>query len=194
VIVHDAGGTGGVAASLAAAGGAFFFPDYLGWWLGPHAWVTRHAHELLVAVAFACAGLWWLVHRRRPEPVGAPVADGLMLLALVLLLRAALDPWNNTYYELPFVFALIAAEHGRHPRLLLLGSVLFACLLTLVVWPGAVYLGDVKLRVAAYDALALPAIALLALRAYGPRTRLWATISAQLPVSGSGLASGRWEP
>jgi hypothetical protein len=193
VIVHDAGGADGVAASLAAGAGRFFFPDYLGWWLGPGAWATRHAHELLVMVAFACALLWWLVRGRggdrqahagdhAPRP-GQRVADGLVLLSLVLLLRAALDPWNNTYYELPFVLALIAHQHGR--RWLLTRSLAFSALLTLVVWPGSVYLAAPQVRVAAFDLVALAAIALLSLRAYGPRSCLWGVVCSQLPVLGA---------
>jgi hypothetical protein len=34
----------------------------------------------------------------------------LPLLALVLLMRAALDPVNNSYYHLPFYLALVAAD------------------------------------------------------------------------------------
>jgi hypothetical protein len=51
----------------------------------------------------------------------------LLLLALVFLLRCVLDPWNMSYYALPFLFALLAWEvhaRGGLPRLTLLGTLL----------------------------------------------------------------------
>jgi len=44
-------------------------------------------------------------HRQRDHTV-----DGLLLLALALHLRCLLDPWNNEYYALPAIFALVAWE------------------------------------------------------------------------------------
>ena len=40
----------------------------------------------------------------------------LVLLALLLLARCVLDPWNNVYYELPFLLALLAWEALCRPE------------------------------------------------------------------------------
>ncbi len=48
----------------------------------------------------------WLrrgAYRRRPH-------DALLLLALVLVLRCVLDPWNISYYSLPCLFAIVSWE------------------------------------------------------------------------------------
>ena len=49
--------------------------------------------------------------------------DALALLALALLLRCALDPWNLVYYHLPCALALVAWEtrRGRPYPVLALG-------------------------------------------------------------------------
>jgi Glycosyltransferase family 87 len=48
--------------------------------------------------------------RRRERPWH----DALALLALAFLLRCLIDPWNVLYYEIPFLFALVAWEiHAR---------------------------------------------------------------------------------
>jgi hypothetical protein len=68
-------------------------------------------------MALVCA----IRFRRRPWH------DALLLLALVFLLRCLLDPWNVSYYALPFLFALLAWEvhaRGGVPRLTLLGTLL----------------------------------------------------------------------
>jgi hypothetical protein len=87
------------------------------WWpLTPHiagadpylhrmpAWLGIAAHPLIIVVctivAFAFMG------RVRRDPVHRL----LPLVALVLLLRALLDPIDNGYYDLPFLLALIAAD------------------------------------------------------------------------------------
>jgi hypothetical protein len=47
----------------------------------------------------------WVAMRR-----GTRAADALLLLALLLLLRCWLDPWDVVYYPLPFIVALAAWE------------------------------------------------------------------------------------
>src|SRR6202022_1889244 len=44
-----------------------------------------------------------------------PVRDALLALALLLVLRCVLDTWDNVYYPLPAVLALLAWEI-RGPR------------------------------------------------------------------------------
>lgn len=168
----------GTTAAIAGTGiGSIFNPPQLLWWFGRGSWIAPHARLLIVALAFALGGLWWL--RMRHETTAPPMERSLLLLALVLLLRAALDPWNNPYYHLPFLFALFAYEvyARRWPVLTLLYSVLLV-----VVAPvnGVAHpTGDVQAAI--YAAIVLPMIAWLAIRAFG--------------LSGSrGTESPRWIP
>jgi hypothetical protein len=68
----------------------------------PPAWLGGRAHLLIVWLGLPLTLLAVRRHSRR--------ADALLLLALLLLLRCWLDPWDNVYYPLPFVFALLAWE------------------------------------------------------------------------------------
>ena len=94
------------------------------------------------------------------------MADALLLLSMVTLLRAALDPWNNTYYHVPFVFALLAYEVRRdRPPLV----ALFYSLALLVVMPvhGPSHL-SVGSQAALYAAIVLPTLTWMALRLFVP--------------------------
>ena len=63
----------------------------------------RPLHHPLVALCLSAA-----VAAGRPAPARLrPWRDSLLLLALLLLLRCLLDPWNVVYYELPFLLALL---------------------------------------------------------------------------------------
>jgi hypothetical protein len=77
----------------------------------PPAWLGGGAHVLIVALA-APATLLAMLRRTR-------AADALLLLALLMLLRCWLDRWDNVYYPVPFLFALLAWETtvARRPPL-----------------------------------------------------------------------------
>ena len=122
----------------------------------PPGWLSAVTHPAIVLISVPLALLW--ARRRR-------VDDALLLLALLFLLRCLLDPWNNVYYALPCVLALVAhdALRGRVP--LAAAGVTAATWLTIVELPG-VAVPDVQF--AAYMAWALPAAAGLALRVYSP--------------------------
>lgn len=108
--------------------------------LTPH-WVEVFSHPLILAVSLPLSGLAWAwMRHRQTESSGAPrgaesQADrrsvALVLLSLLLLLRFMLDPWNNVYYPLPFVLALLAWETISLRR-----SPLLALGVTVVVWGG----------------------------------------------------------
>ena len=68
----------------------------------PPAWLGGRAHLLIVWLGLP---LTLLALRRRARP-----ADALLLLALLMLLRCWLDPWDVVYYPLPFIVALLAWE------------------------------------------------------------------------------------
>jgi hypothetical protein len=154
---------GSAAASFGSQTGHLFLIPQLLYWAGPSSWLVQHAHVLIVVVAFACAGTWWALRGRSlprtPEPT-----EALLLLMLVLFLRAALDPWDNLYYQTPFLFALMAYEARRTPWL----TALFSVALLLLV-PPSVLGGTRDLAAARYTALAVPTITLLGLRVFlGP--------------------------
>lgn len=129
---------------VARDAGEIFQPWQVWWFLGDHGervvgllgdkpgyraapgWVGTVARPLVVAVPLVlCLAL---ARRMRARPWH----DALLLLALVLLLRCLLDPWNVVYYELPFLLALVAWEvHARRgPPLLSLAATLL-CWVTL---------------------------------------------------------------
>jgi len=151
-------GVGGGAMGLQI--GTIFNPPQLLWWFGPDSWIAAHARFAIVAAAAAAATLWHWRGRR----VGAVMPDVLLLLTLVMLLRAALDPWNNLYYHVPFLFALIAYEvrAGKTP-LLTLG---FTLVLLIVTPIGGLPHMSYDVRAAAYAAVVVPTCGWLTWRLY----------------------------
>lgn len=75
-------------------------------------WLSPIAHPLIVAltVPLTVAYVWVRRHRSGHR------LDPLLLLALLLLLRCALDPWDISYYPVPFVLALTIWESLRYSR------------------------------------------------------------------------------
>jgi len=167
---------GGAAGSLALGIGNIFYSPFLGWWLGPSAWTARYAHELIIVVACLCGGAWWMLRGRQPSSVEERRADGLALLALVLLLRCALDPWNNTYYVLPFIFTVIACEGDGRWRLAILCSALFFVAARPAEMFKIPFDHTSPLNAAVYAVVAVPTLAVLVIRVYGSRV-VWARVA-----------------
>jgi len=110
-------------------GGTYFYTQQLWWFLGPHghwvpsmrgqlmtgyrvppSWLQGRAHTLIAWIGLP---LSLLAARRR-----VPRESALALLALLMLLRCGLDPWDLVYYPLPFIVALLSWEtvvKGRAP-------------------------------------------------------------------------------
>jgi hypothetical protein len=157
---------GAVGTSFGGSTSSIFLWPQLLWWFGPHAWISRMAHPMIVVVATATAGLWWLRHRpaRTPAALGRRAPDALLLLALVFLLRAALDPWDSLYYHVPFVFALTAQQvfAGRRLRV----AIVCTAVLLLIVPTGWIDLHWGGLAVI-YAAGVVPMLAYLVFRALG---------------------------
>jgi glycosyl transferase family 87 len=86
-------------AGTGAPAGAAVTPD----------WLAPIAKPLIVALSLPLSALWL---RRRQAP-----ADALLLLALLMLGRCVLDPWNMIYYHLPLVIALLAWEVASKRRI-----------------------------------------------------------------------------
>ena len=162
-------GAGGAATSLGSSTGNLFLVPQLLFWLGKRSWIVHDAHVLIVVVAFACAGAWWWLRGRRTPRTTEPT-EALLLLMLVFFLRAALDPWDNLYYQTPFLFALMAYESRRPPRL-----TSFYSIALLLIVPPEILGGTRAFAAARYAALALPTILILGLRVYLPPER-WAAL------------------
>ncbi len=181
------------ARSVAAPSSVIFQPMQVFWFLGHHsphaarllgaakhdfrlgpAWIGKVSHPLVIAVA---APLSWLVRRSRPIDVSSGSghkhpgdgavgrADALLLLALLLLLRCMLDTWDNVYYPLPFILALLVWETCTLPR-----PPILALAATVLVWFN-VWLSthlSADAQAVFFLAWALPLGAGLALRLYAP--------------------------
>jgi hypothetical protein len=97
--------------------------------MGP-AWLAPLTHPLIVGAGIAVAVTWWV--RSGPE---RNRDDALGVLALALLLRCMLDPWDLIYYHLPLAVALAAWEARRGRDLPVLAVVVNgACWLTFVMY------------------------------------------------------------
>ena len=86
-------------------------------------WMGAISHPLIVLIGVPLAWLFWR-RRARLTP-----EDVLGLLALLMLLRCLLDPWNNDYYHAPFLLALLSWEamaRDGWPRLTLFASAALA--------------------------------------------------------------------
>jgi hypothetical protein len=172
-----AGGAVQEAAAVARTTSDIFQPWQVWWFLGEHGqvvlgsfgakpdyrvgpeWLTGMAHPLVVLLPLVVS-LAFLPRVRR-----LPSHDGLLLLALALLLRCLLDPWNVSYYSLPFLLALVTWEvHAeRRPPVLSLAATLL-CWITLVSLPS---MAHPDLQAAAYLAWAVPLACLMAVRLLG---------------------------
>jgi glycosyl transferase family 87 len=172
-----AGGAVEQASAVARQSGEIFQPWQVWWFFGesghvvigtlgekpgyrvPPGWLTGIAHPLVVLIPGTISLALLPRLRRRPWH------DGLLLLAFVLLLRCLLDPWNVSYYSLPFLLALVAWElHAeRRPPVLSLAATLLSWLtlvsLTTKLHPDA--------QAVAYLAWSVPLAALMGARLLG---------------------------
>ena len=155
----------------ASASGAMFHPWQVWWFFGDMdlpvpgpdpriarsapAWLSPIPHPLIAGLALPLS----LIAARRK-------ADPLALLALLLLLRCVLDPWNNVYYVLPCVIALAAWEPLRHGRPPLLA--LTTVVATFVTMERIFDVAPLDVVAAAYLAWSLPLAAFLGWRIYAP--------------------------
>jgi hypothetical protein len=185
-------------------------------------WAGSLSHPLIIATGVAIGvALWLRLRRERPraaEPTtmgfgrrerafgadrpGAgflPEREALLALALLLLLRCVLDTWDNVYYPLPFLFALLAWEvrgPGARPPVLALSS-------TVLAWVSFQWLAahvSPDAQAAFFLAWSLPLSAMLGLWLYAPersrrrpRFRVSSTRGQAITVSSSeGLLSTPW--
>jgi hypothetical protein len=142
-------GSGVFATQATAVGldtGATFQPWQIWWFFGSHAsvakdmtngiaagyrsapgWVAALGHPLVIAIMPPLTALYARLRRDRVRRGGPAPVDALLLLALLLGLRCVLDPWDISYYSLPFLLALLTWEglsFQRPPVMSLVASLL----------------------------------------------------------------------
>jgi hypothetical protein len=131
VLVRSSGFVAGTGAAASNSASVIFKPWQIFWFFGHYsghalgpldvhqagyrvgpAWASVVSHPLILAVGLALAGALWL----RGRGSALPERQALLALAFVLLLRCLLDTWDESYYLLPFILALLAWEVGLDPR------------------------------------------------------------------------------
>jgi hypothetical protein len=150
-------GLGGGDSQLASQTGTIFNPPQILWWFGRHSWIVAHARPVIVMAAVLVSVVWWWLRRADTLERSDRVSQALLLLALVFFLRAALDPWDNIYYHVPFLFALMAYEVHERRRPWLTG--LYTVALVVVAPVGGVPPMAHDVQAAVYAVFALVTIA-----------------------------------
>ncbi len=166
----------------ASVTGQIFVPWHVFWFLGdsghvviggdglpkpdgyrvPPQWLSPLTHPLIASLVVPLSLAWARV-RRATQPGAEQL---LLLLALLFLLRCALDPWNVVYYELPFVLALLAWEALCRPERLPIGA-LVATVLSWVTFESAPNWLSPDMQSVLFVAWALPFAAWMARTAFG---------------------------
>jgi len=179
-----AGSSGFATQAKGVSTGHIFNPWQLWWFLGSHAhvvrdiaghvkvgyrvgpsWIGTLAHPLIVAVSLPLTLLCAWLRRRGAR---RPANEALLLLALVLLLRAALDPWNISYYALPFLIALIVWETLTFEHLPVLGLFASAAAWFVSEWAAPIRAVSPDVQSLIFAALVLPALVAIAAALYAP--------------------------
>ena len=143
--------------------GGGFYPSQLLWWAGGGSWVVIREHVLIVPLCVIVCVAWRGRVSSRPTSSRCSGRQALWLLAFVFLLRTSLDPWDNTYYNLPLilVFLCLDTSAGRlrgMPRWTTLSTVL-----ALVLVPTNRILPlDATLQAICFSVCAVPALTALA--------------------------------
>jgi Glycosyltransferase family 87 len=87
-------------------------------------WAGAVARPLIMLCGIAITAVLWRRDRRLSS------TDALLVLALLLLVRCVLDTWDNVYYTLPFIVALLVWEVRARPA----RAPFLATLATVLVW------------------------------------------------------------
>ncbi len=172
--------TAGTSRIVVSDTGGIFHPQQIFWFFGAHihwtpsmalsisrdtrlapSWLGGRAHPLIVWMGLP-ATLLALWRRTRRE-------DALLLLAMLILLRCWLDPWDVVYYPLPFIVALGAWEATVVRR-----APLLAIVATAATWLDFQYLPNhvsLDAQAIAFLAPSTLALAAFAIALYRPHLR-----------------------
>jgi len=200
-----AGHLGGQATSVGLSSGTLFFPDQVWWFFGSHvhngvlpgdpvemfrsppSWLGGLGHSLVIVLMLPLTVLY---ARLRRDDVRRRSTDALLLLALLCALRCALDPWDNSYYPLPFLLALLTWEALRFTRPPVI-SLLATFLAWFVLRATSGFSLDLPTDTQSliFIVVAIPAIVVLCARVYAPHvgTR-WAPRSRRAVVAAAATA------
>jgi hypothetical protein len=128
--------------------------------------ISTLSHPLIVLLGIP---LGWLFWRRR---AALRKEDALGLLALLMLTRCLLDPWNIDYYHAPFLLALLAWEGlGRDgwPRLTLFAGAALALTFPASLESMSAMSAESLRYCATYLVWALPLAGWLGMALFAPR-------------------------
>jgi hypothetical protein len=182
------GSSGGFASATTSAGlstGSIFQP-WQWWWFfgttihplpgvhfdpaaiyrGAPTWLGGLGHTVPVAIMLPLTALYAWQRRRAPR---RGRRDALLLLALLLALRCVLDPWDISYYSLPFLFALAAWEAlgARRLPLVSLLATFAAWLILMETGNTALYL-PANTQALVFILVSVPGVLALAVGLYAP--------------------------
>jgi hypothetical protein len=192
-VLVRAGGFVGQSEGVALHSDAIFGPLQLWWFFGAAiqgggrigpSWLGGLGHTLAIALMVPLT----LAAARFATPRPAARREGAMLLlALLLLLRCALDPWDVVYYPVPFLVTLIAWEAITFTRPPFIA--LAACLVTWFVFQGATvpFVHGQDAISVLFITVTLPAIGAIAWRLFAPAAPVTgdADLDRSLPGAGT---------
>jgi hypothetical protein len=172
LLIVDAGSLVKVFRGMADLRGSYVFPGDIWYPFAPDLSAQRAAHSMIglkqmpdwlgliarpLIVTMGLALPLLFARRVAADPQGR----GLALLALVMLLRCALDPADNGYYHVPFFLALLAADGLSGGRFYATAAAFVVLQLPTTVQPSSEDLN------AFYISWSIPFAIYLAGRAYG---------------------------
>lgn len=176
-----AGGFVGQLRGATETGNVDFSPWQVWWFLGPHLrhvlksapWATRYEPQWLTQVAHPMIAAVWvpftlLCAWLRRRGMRRPANEALLLLVLLMLVRCALDPWDNWYYPLPFLLALVTWETFVSPRPPVLSLLATVAVWALGKWLVPIHGVSTDAQSVAFLVMAVPALVALLGKLYAP--------------------------
>jgi hypothetical protein len=185
LLISASGGFLGQAAATGVSSGPIFQPWQIWWFLGSHGpavtgpfgtftpgyrvppgWLGSIGHTLVIALMPALTVLYARLGRARLRRLPN---HALLLLTLLLALRCVLDPWDISYYSLPFLLALLtweALSFERPPVLALMASVAAWFIFQETSNPALHFSQDAQALV--FALVSVPSVTALALAVYAP--------------------------
>lgn len=146
----------------------------------PPSWIVTVSHPLIVLLTIPLTALLWRrlpldaaatrasrLWRLLPRRSAASASDAMLLLCLLLLLRCMLDPWDNIYYPIPFVLALLAWQTLRRRPAWLAAA---ASVVVMVNHAWMAMFATADEQAFAFAAWSLPLAAFLTMRLLWPQT------------------------